>query len=69
MKLKKFYVLQRRFYTQDIKTQFNLTSFNAKNQDIAWKKAEKSISENSSQEWLLTKEELSAVRRLLNKVR
>ncbi len=62
-----FYCLQREFNNADPKKQFGLIAFKAADTDDANEKIEEEISTNSSQEWLMTKGELSALKKLLSK--
>ena len=61
----KYYMLQRMFDSKS--KQFFLHTLTAKNPEEAWESVEESIAGNMSQEWLMTKKELSELKRLLFK--
>jgi len=63
----KFYVLQRDFMSAKPNKQFAIETIIAKDSEEAWEIIEGDIATNNSQEWLLTKCELNALRRLLSK--
>jgi hypothetical protein len=65
--LKKFWILQRDFSAKNPKQQFNLDTIKAKDQENAWGMIDESKGNTNTQEWLLTKGELKALKEKLCK--
>ena len=63
--MKKYWILQRLFESSKPKEQFFLWVTRAENIDEAWENTEQEIATNNSQEWLLTKEELKELQKVL----
>ena len=61
----KFIVLQRDFEVINAKQQFKLHTVEGDTRDDAWEKSDESLASNCSQEWLMTPEELEALKDLL----
>jgi hypothetical protein len=63
--MKQYWVLQRDFMAKNPKQQFALIGIKAKDSEAAWFEVENSIQTNNSQEWLMDKKELLALKSLL----
>ena len=61
----KFIVLQRDFEVIDPKQQFKLHTIEGDTRDDAWEKSDITLAGNCSQGWVMTDEELKALKDLL----
>ena len=57
----KFYVIERNLSVEDAEKQFLVESFEARNRTEAWTIVEENYGHGSSEEWLLSQEEIDSL--------